>query len=1611
MSLGTASLEIQVRTEDVRRASGDLRRLADAGRDTDNAQKRLERQMANLQKVTRVVSGELARLRDVQRATGGGTKDFNNEVLKMARVLRQAEGQIGNTARQLARLRADGVGAGKGINAAQVSVQKLHGTLGSLRGLIATFSVGALARSIVTLGNDFTRVRQMLLAVSGSTTKAKAEFDYLMGQAYRLGTSFLALADSYAQLNAAAEGTALTGDRLKNVFEAVAETATIMRFSTENTRGVIKAFEQMLSKGTVQAEELRNQLGDRLPGAFGIFVRAYFGVTQATQAQRAEFNALMKQGKIMAEDILPKVAAELRRTFGAGLASSTQSAQAEIGRMEMAWQKLVMTMWDNGLENAVKSLAKTLRSLLESESTQKFAVGFARAIEYIAKTIYEMRGILVPAIAAMTAFVTIFTAGAALRGLLMFTGGAKSAVGIVSALAAAVTGLAVAMGLMNKQSETAERMAGPTRVAPAPGSGSGVNPLSIGRQGSAEDYNQFKRNLYEATQLDEISKSIAETWEGFVKSLQSVGALLNAINLAGMASAGLGVASLVGAARPMMGKVGAKFGEARAGGMGAMMSGVTSVLPQGMRDTVSASYNKNLVSASAGLATFTSNAGLAERQARALATAGDRSLPIWTRTGAAFQGVASGAGKSALALKGLAPAMASVRTIGAGLFAALGGIPGLLIGVTAAIAFMFYDLAKKKKEALTIDSDTQAFIDGLAITNRNKVNPEQGESAKAQVEELNSQVVEITSRLREFKTEGANAMAEVKDQTDALNQQLRQAETSYEALGRTMLGLQVGQLEQAMDGLGDSVSDAIRNKDWAEMNRLLIANKGVIDASNPSLNKAVDAWTDQYSAAQQLEGRIDTNNTLLSEMPGWIEAGSRTMSTLADETGRAANEAARMVGLLPSVAALLGDMRKDAAEIIAFGGATGTQLDLRKIELARQGLDVSNPSTLIGRNSDGSFGISPTAPRQFLDPLDLAGLNETEAMVRQAAATEASAQAARRGGGGGGGRARAAEGRQNRTASDFASAQAKIYGLLDPVKAERIAMEEEVRELTRALTRGGMNAAQATALVAQYRQLREEETAAASRAAARNVDNTYNEAMGLNGRVSQINELENELDNFRVAAMRVGLPLDEINEKIGNMRAEGIRRIERAMDDMSKSVMDARNSVADLNQTLYQLQGLGDNAGEAQTIGRDYATGMRSVADRRKEAVDQYFSSIGSGADPVEVATNYAMVLSSLSQEERVLGQIRDYKINQMEREGRTLATLNSRHQQYLRDSREAQRLTTEANFAGGGRDQRAGAAAVRNREVLEGLFPETDPALLSQIPDLMDSFGSSATDRISTWLERVNRIHDALIEARNAAINTRGPNAVLTDDEINAAALRGAQRAENDGIIRKNQETADAVIATWNTAKDDMEGIMMQAFSGDSAMNSLNDLLLGVVQMVQKMIMEIFRLKIVQPMLDGIFGGMKGGGQGGGFFGGLLKIGSQLGKAWSGGAGTKGFAHGGVFANDNRPLHAFANGVVNSPKYFDMANGSRGLMGESGPEAIVPLKRTKSGDLGVQMTGGGRGGVQVTNNITISIEGSGDANEDIALGAKKARETIEGISAETYLKMEGQKQQQPVSV
>lgn len=198
-------------------------------------------------------------------------------------------------------------------------------------GVLAGISVASFAKSIFDAGVAMDSMERSFVAITGNSTAASAEMFFLRDEADRLGQSFYDLAPQFKQIAASARGTALEGEQTRKIFSAITEASTALGLSSDETSGALNALSQMISKGTVQAEELRGQLGERLPGAFQLAARAMGVSTQ-------ELGKMLEQGQVLATDLLPKLAEELHKTYGAAAETAgVESARAAVNRLSEAW--------------------------------------------------------------------------------------------------------------------------------------------------------------------------------------------------------------------------------------------------------------------------------------------------------------------------------------------------------------------------------------------------------------------------------------------------------------------------------------------------------------------------------------------------------------------------------------------------------------------------------------------------------------------------------------------------------------------------------------------------------------------------------------------------------------------------------------------------------------------------------------------------------------------------------------------------------------------------------------------------------------------------------------------------------------------------------------------------------------------------------------------------------------------------------------------------------------------------------------------------------------------------------------------------------------------------
>lgn len=210
--------------------------------------------------------------------------------------------------------------------------------VGGLSGLLGTLGIAtggaAIAKQIFDTTVQLDSLNAALRAVSGTEAEFIRNQIFLAETSDRLGLNLLDLTQSYKLFYAASTQAGLSADTTRSIFNSVSEAAAVLKLSTQDTQGVLLAFSQILGKGKVQAEELRGQIGERLPGAFSIAARS-IGVTEQ------QLNKMLEKGEVIASEFLPKFAAELEKTFGVEGEQRVEGLQAAVNRLSNTFTKLI----------------------------------------------------------------------------------------------------------------------------------------------------------------------------------------------------------------------------------------------------------------------------------------------------------------------------------------------------------------------------------------------------------------------------------------------------------------------------------------------------------------------------------------------------------------------------------------------------------------------------------------------------------------------------------------------------------------------------------------------------------------------------------------------------------------------------------------------------------------------------------------------------------------------------------------------------------------------------------------------------------------------------------------------------------------------------------------------------------------------------------------------------------------------------------------------------------------------------------------------------------------------------------------------------------------------
>jgi tape measure domain-containing protein len=247
-------------------------------------------------------------------------------------------------------------GAQRRIKSLKDSLDDAQGAMGKTSGaarlvsgafgqLAAVYGSIELTTKFIDANVQLEKLRRSLAVTSGSAQEAARQIEFLRVTANRSGIAIGDISDSYVRFSTSAKMAGIEARVVDDVFAAITRTAGVMGQGSERAALALDALAQMAGKGTVSMEELRQQLGDSLPGALKVAADGLgLTVKQLTQ--------MVESGQVMAADMLPALASALTKTIAKGT-DDVQGFQASWARLKNEVTLSAQALGDTGAFDAM----------------------------------------------------------------------------------------------------------------------------------------------------------------------------------------------------------------------------------------------------------------------------------------------------------------------------------------------------------------------------------------------------------------------------------------------------------------------------------------------------------------------------------------------------------------------------------------------------------------------------------------------------------------------------------------------------------------------------------------------------------------------------------------------------------------------------------------------------------------------------------------------------------------------------------------------------------------------------------------------------------------------------------------------------------------------------------------------------------------------------------------------------------------------------------------------------------------------------------------------------------------------------------------------------------
>lgn len=221
-------------------------------------------------------------------------------------------------------------------------------------------SISSFISSLVNTAREAGRARVVLRNISTDTREYARSLKFLAELTDKYGTDLIGTTEAFAKFKAAATPAGIAMAEQERIFSNISKAMASFGISGGEAALTMMAITQMMSKGKISSEELRRQLGERMPVAMQ-------AMANAAGVSMSQLDKLLKEGKLRSAEIMGKFSDELAKLSGD---TSTDNLESSLGRLKNSFTNLAdsLRVYDNfkTLVEKVKDLLDYLRTHLSN---------------------------------------------------------------------------------------------------------------------------------------------------------------------------------------------------------------------------------------------------------------------------------------------------------------------------------------------------------------------------------------------------------------------------------------------------------------------------------------------------------------------------------------------------------------------------------------------------------------------------------------------------------------------------------------------------------------------------------------------------------------------------------------------------------------------------------------------------------------------------------------------------------------------------------------------------------------------------------------------------------------------------------------------------------------------------------------------------------------------------------------------------------------------------------------------------------------------------------------------------------------------------------------------